>query len=167
MDDEFAHEGGEGDFGWFAFGNEALVEVLEDGIGAAANQGAYVEGFSGNGASGAAAAFVAQGSAVTVEGGDSCESGDGTDSFGADQDFALLEHGLVLAGGVLDEFVDLLDLGIEEAEVFFEHVAQYFVLDVAGAVGLCGALGFEVFAAGDQFGQEHLLRAGLWRGLTR
>ena len=77
VDDEFAHEGGKGDFGWFAFGNEALVEVLEDGIGATANQGAHVEGFSGSGASGADAAFAAQGSAVTVEGGDSCESGDG------------------------------------------------------------------------------------------
>ena len=76
-------------------------------------------------------------------------------------------HGLVLADGILNELVDLLDLGVEEAEVFFEHAAQDFVLDVAGAVGLCGALGFEVFAAGDQFGQEHLLRAGLWRGLGR
>ena len=77
MDDEFAHEGGEGDFGWFAFGNEALVEILEDGIGATANQGAHVEGFSGDGASGADAAFAAKSSAIAVEGGDSCESGDG------------------------------------------------------------------------------------------
>ena len=37
VDDEFAHEGSEGDFGWFAFGNEALVKLLEDGIGAAAD----------------------------------------------------------------------------------------------------------------------------------
>ena len=77
MDDEFAQEGGEGDFRWFSFGNEALVEVLEDGIGATANQGAHVEGFSGNGASGTDAAFAAKSSAVAVEGGDSCESGDG------------------------------------------------------------------------------------------
>jgi hypothetical protein len=30
VDDEFAHEGGEGDFGRFAFGSEALVNFLED-----------------------------------------------------------------------------------------------------------------------------------------
>ena len=30
VDDEFAHEGGEGNFGRFAFGSEALVNFLED-----------------------------------------------------------------------------------------------------------------------------------------
>jgi hypothetical protein len=27
QDDEFAHDGGEGEFGWFAFGDETLVKV--------------------------------------------------------------------------------------------------------------------------------------------
>jgi hypothetical protein len=70
-----------------------------------------------------------------------------------------------LADGVLDQLVDLLDLRVEEFEVFFEHAAQGFILNVAGAVGLGGALGFEVFATGDQFGQKDLLGASSLSGL--
>lgn len=54
-----------------------MVELLEDGVGAATDQCAHVECFSGGSASGADATFAAQGSAVTIEGGDSCERGDG------------------------------------------------------------------------------------------
>ena len=64
MDDEFAHECGEGDFGCFAFGEQVLVEITEDGIAAAAGQSGHV---ACGGSSAADRAFAASGAAIAVE----------------------------------------------------------------------------------------------------
>lgn len=46
MDEEFAHEGDEGFFLGFAFGQETLVEGAQDGIAAGTDEGCHVEGFA-------------------------------------------------------------------------------------------------------------------------
>ncbi len=48
--DEFAHDGGEGDFLGFAAGHESLVEWREDGIVFAGRKRGHVEGFARGGA---------------------------------------------------------------------------------------------------------------------
>jgi hypothetical protein len=46
VDDEFSHEGAEGDFARFASLAQVLVEVAQDGIAAAADQSGHVEGLA-------------------------------------------------------------------------------------------------------------------------
>ena len=43
MDEEFAHDGGEGDFGEFLLGQQALVEGFEDGVELSGGECRHVE----------------------------------------------------------------------------------------------------------------------------
>ena len=51
MGDEFAHEGGESEFGRFAGGDEFLIEGFQDGVVPAGDHGGHVESGFGAGAS--------------------------------------------------------------------------------------------------------------------
>ena len=76
MDEEFAHDGGEGDFMGFTGGAQALVDGLEDGVTARGAQGCHVEGEAHFAASAADGAGAAIGPAVAIEGGEAGQGGD-------------------------------------------------------------------------------------------
>lgn len=66
VDKEFAHEGGESEFGGFAFGDEAVIDGFEEGIFSTGNQGSHVEGAPDFGSAAADGAGTAEGAAVAV-----------------------------------------------------------------------------------------------------
>ncbi len=68
VDDELAQECGEGDFGRLAFGEQVLVEVAQDGFGAAADQSGRIERLASGGLSSADRAFAAQRAAIAIQG---------------------------------------------------------------------------------------------------
>lgn len=76
MDEEFAHGGGESDFGGFAARDQAIVEGFEDGVFEAGDEGGHVEGATDSGSAAADEASAGEGTAVAVEGGESGEGGD-------------------------------------------------------------------------------------------
>ncbi len=80
-DEEFSHDGGDGDFGWFSVGDEACVEAFEVGVEAACAEGGHVESFADVGASAADVSLAVFGSAIGGEGG---EAGKGGDLLGID-----------------------------------------------------------------------------------
>jgi hypothetical protein len=62
-DDEFAHDGGDGDLEGFALGDEALKEGFEDGVEANGTKGGHVEDASGAGTSASDVTGTAHGAA--------------------------------------------------------------------------------------------------------
>ena len=76
---EFAHDGGEGDFGGFGFLQEALVEGFEDGVvgdGGDGGEGGHVESAAERGASAGDVALAAERAAIVVEWGQAGELAD-------------------------------------------------------------------------------------------
>jgi hypothetical protein len=135
VDEEFAHDGGESDFGRFAVRTKAVVEKLENGIVARGYEGRHVEGNASRGASAvdmafafAFAAVIGKGSQASEgsdavfgqgtqfrHGSEQCHGGSGPDAFdlGQESDF-----GAQVGGSVdrLDELsIDLGDLVGQEA----------------------------------------------------
>jgi hypothetical protein len=68
MDEKLAHDGDEGDLVGFAFGDEALINGLEEGIAAGGGERRHVKGGAHAQAPAAAAAPAAKGATVAVEG---------------------------------------------------------------------------------------------------
>jgi hypothetical protein len=66
-DDEFAHDGGEGEFGGFVVGAEALIEGFEDGVVESGGEGGHIEDFSDSGSAAVDVALSAVLAAAAVE----------------------------------------------------------------------------------------------------
>jgi len=84
QDDEFTHDGGEGEFGFFAGFDQALVEGAEFGIVAAGGERGPVEGAARAGAATLDVALAYGLGAVVGERGDTGEAGDGAAVEGAE-----------------------------------------------------------------------------------
>jgi len=67
VDEEFAHDGDEGNFVGLTGGAQALVNGLEDGVAARGGEGRHVEGQAHVAATSANGAGAAIGAAVAVE----------------------------------------------------------------------------------------------------
>jgi hypothetical protein len=74
-DDEFAHDGGEGDFGGFASFAQALVKDAQDGVVADGGEGGHVEDVADRFAPAGNAAGAGIGAAILVVGSDACQGG--------------------------------------------------------------------------------------------
>src|SRR5271156_2520521 len=74
-DDEFAHDGGQGDFGGFASGPEPLIELFELMIRAGRDQGGHVERAADGRASPADTAAAMPLTAFAWMGSQSCQGG--------------------------------------------------------------------------------------------
>lgn len=185
-DDEFAHDGGEGDFGGFTRLTQALVELFELAVGTGGDQGRHVEGFAhGRPSAANAAASVplaafarvrsqtGQGGGLTAieraqfgqfgqnaQGGEVADSGDG----------GQLLHAFIQGSGLRAQGLELL---FDFLEVSFQSAHQTLSLATQ-----CGqgesldllALGHEDFpnlnATTDQLGQL-LFLSGAGRGGLR
>ena len=75
QDDEFSHDGGEGEFGGFSVGSESLVKVSEDGIVVAGSEGGHVKDATHGGPATDDVSLAAVLPAVVVERRDSSEGG--------------------------------------------------------------------------------------------
>jgi hypothetical protein len=67
VDEEFAHDGDEGDFVGLAGGAQALVEGAQDRVGAGGAKGSHEEGAAHVEASATDGALAAEGAAVAIE----------------------------------------------------------------------------------------------------
>jgi hypothetical protein len=183
-DNEFTHHGGEGDDGLFAPLAEAGVEGFEHGVAPGGVHGGHVEGAAHGGASAFDAAGAVLCAAVAVVGGEAGEGGgfargeaakfghvgqehggaDGADAGDLLQPLGLCVHGGL--GGDLggDGLFALGDLFFEQGELHTVLAQEEFVLVMGGAVLLGDAVGHELGAAGGEFAQGALRRAGRGRG---
>src|SRR5882757_3413180 len=75
MDEEFAHDGGESDFGGLLVGDETLVEGFEDGVEVGSGEGGHVEGSADFMTAAADGAFAEMGAAVLIIGSDPGQGG--------------------------------------------------------------------------------------------
>jgi hypothetical protein len=75
MDEEFAHDGGKGDFVRLASGDEALIKSFEDGVEARGRECGHVEGATNTTASALDAPHTAGCAAIAIEGSQTGQGG--------------------------------------------------------------------------------------------
>ena len=76
MDEEFAHDGGKGDFVRLASGDEALIKSFEDGVEARGRECGHVEGATNTTAPALDASQAASSAAIAIKGSQPGQSGD-------------------------------------------------------------------------------------------
>lgn len=154
MDEELAHDGGDGDAVVFATCAELLVEGSQDGVAASGGEGGHVEGAADGGTSAADVALAATGSAVVVEG---RQAGEGRD-LAAIEPSEFGQLGQQAHGGGLAHAFDLAE-GFEalaEAAVPVDELIESLLK--SGDLSLQHL--DELVDAGEQTGVEQLVTLG-------
>ena len=183
MDEEFAHDGDEGDFEGFACGAQALVEGAQDGVAAGGAEGGHVEGLAGGDPSALDGAGAAPGAAVAVERGQAGQGGDlvfaesakfrqsgeqgrsgkDTDALNRDE---TLDFGPQPWGGfnqLRDEGLEFFDLAIEMTQVAAQRSGDVGAACKLQPVGFAGAILDQLGPPCDKFLQPHRERVRRWR----
>jgi len=189
VDEEFAHDGGEGDFVGFTVGAQTLVDGLEDGVAARGTEGRHVERMTHFAAPAADGAGAAERTAVAIErgeagqggdfvfgqrpqfrqGGEQGRGGEGADALDCDEPGDLGAQGRGAFHDFGDAGQELFNLAIEMAQMEPQGGQGFGVGGLLEAVFFPGAVLDQLGAAGDEIVEQRHLRLGLrgGRGLHR